>query len=247
MGGRKCTAHKRTPRDGSIQAASKNRPTTCCASAPRCFSRLPLVSKQLPRSLICTPLLYLASLLQTREQRAWGCNCERAARHELFVLQERHEALRGCISSHLYLIAISLPFHLDFRCHLSSRCATTGSRTVHSPSPLLSTATLNQLSKEHSHQSPVWHRDTSCKLLLTLHSITNPLAIMPIFPANNGNPPMAPAQTQWLKRVLIPFWIIRVLAMALYEVTYILLLTIVARSSYVNGGRGAYIGYVPLH
>lgn len=58
---------------------------------------------------------------------------------------------------------------------------------------------------------------------------------------------MAPAQTQWLKRVLIPFWIIRVLAMALYEVVYILLLIIVARSnydSYMGGGKGAYIGYV---
>ncbi|TID21989.1 Cys/Met metabolism pyridoxal phosphate-dependent enzyme [Venturia nashicola] len=71
---------------------------------------------------------------------------------------------------------------------------------------------------------------------------------MPIFPANNGDPPMAPAQTQWLKRVLIPFWVIRVLAMALYEVTYIVLLVIIAQNesdTSRNGGRGGYIALRP--
>ncbi|RDI77510.1 hypothetical protein Vi05172_g12504 [Venturia inaequalis] len=70
---------------------------------------------------------------------------------------------------------------------------------------------------------------------------------MPIFPANSGDPPMAPAQTQWLKRVLVPFWVIRVLAMALYEVTYILLLIIVAQNisySDLEGGRGRYIASI---
>ncbi|QDS71731.1 hypothetical protein FKW77_008756 [Venturia effusa] len=67
---------------------------------------------------------------------------------------------------------------------------------------------------------------------------------MPIFPANNVNPPMAPAQTQWLKRVLIPFWTIRIIAMALYEVTSILLLVIITRddSGGYIGGRGRIIG-----
>lgn len=68
-------------------------------------------------------------------------------------------------------------------------------------------------------------------------------------PSNDGNPPMAPAQTQWLKRVLIPFWVARVLAMALYEVTYILLLVIVARNDSdgpLQAGRGGYIGYLPM-
>jgi hypothetical protein len=68
---------------------------------------------------------------------------------------------------------------------------------------------------------------------------------MPIFPASNGDAPIgAQPQTKWLKRVLIPFWVIRVLAMILYEVLYIALLIVVAQSDadILGTGKGAYIG-----
>jgi len=70
---------------------------------------------------------------------------------------------------------------------------------------------------------------------------------MPIFPATTGDAPMGsqPA-TKWLKRVLIPFWVIRCLAMALYEVLYIALLVVLSNSNSdlvdVGSGKGAYIG-----